>query len=192
MADEPGYPSDGGRQAPDFLTVDQTADVLQIGRSTTYELVGRFVRSAGADGIPAVLVGGQYRIPRARLEEYAGRSITWPPPPRTRKHRPHRSSRKDASPTAEATPQAPDQSDELRAPGAADAAPGLKHDLDAEPGRRAGQGLDVGIEAAIGGAAVETAAPAAAVRDIEEAPTDEAETRRDDTIDSQQSLPFER
>jgi excisionase family DNA binding protein len=192
MADEPGYPSDGGRQAPDFLTVDQTADVLQIGRSTTYELVGRFVRSAGADGIPAILVGGQYRIPRARLEEYAGRSITWPPPPRTRKHRPHRSSRKGASPTAEPAPQAPDQSDELRAPGAADAAPGLKHDLDAEPGRRAGQGLDVGIEAGIGGAAVETAAPAADVRDIEEAPTDEAETRRDDTIDSQQSLPFER
>lgn len=117
MADEPGFPSDGGRQAPDFLTVDQTADVLQIGRSTTYELVGRFVRSAGTDGIPAILVGGQYRIPRARLEEYAGRSITWPPPPRTRKHRPHRSSRKGASPTAEPAPQAPDQSDELRAPG---------------------------------------------------------------------------
>jgi hypothetical protein len=150
-----------------------------------------FCRSAGADGIPAILVGGQYRIPRARLEEYAGRSITWPPPPRPRKHRPHRSSRKGASPTAEPAPQAPDQSDELRAPGAADAAPGLKHDLDAEPGRRAGQGLDVGIEAGIGGAAVETAAPAADVRDIEEAPTDGAETRRDDTIDSQQSLPFE-
>ena len=191
MADEPGFPSDGGRQAPDFLTVDQTADVLQLGRSTTYELVGRFVKSAGADGIPAILVGGQYRIPRARLEEYAGRSITWPPPPRTRKLRPHRSSRKGASPTAEPAPQAPDQSDELRAPGAAGAAPGLKHDLDAEPGRRAEQGLDVGIEAGIGGAAVETAAPAADVRDIEEAPTDEAETRRDDTIDSQRSLPFE-
>jgi excisionase family DNA binding protein len=191
MADEPRYPSDSGRQAPDFLTVDQTADVLQLGRSTTYELVGRFVRSAGADGIPAILVGGQYRIPRARLEEYAGRSITWPPPPRTRKHRPHRSSRKGANPTAGPAPQAPDQSDELRAPGAAEAAPGLKHDLDAEPGRRAGQGLDVGIEAGIGAAAVETAAPAADVRDLEEAPTDEAETRRDDTIDSQQSLPFE-
>ena len=191
MADEPGYPSDGGRQAPDFLTVDQTADVLQIGRSTTYELVGRFVKSAGADGIPAILVGGQYRIPRARLEEYAGRSITWPPPPRTRKHRPNRSSRKGASPTAEPAPQAPDQCDELRASGAADAAPGLKHDLDAEPGRRAGQGLDVGIEAGIGGAVDEIAAPAAEVRDIEEAPTDEAETRRDDTIDSQQPLPLE-
>lgn len=100
MADEPGYPSDGGRQAPDFLTVDQTADVLQLGRSTTYELVGRFVRSAGADGIPAILVGGQYRIPRARLEEYAGRSITWPPP-RPRKARPHRCSRKAADTATE-------------------------------------------------------------------------------------------
>lgn len=105
MADEAGRPLTGDRQAPDFLTVDQTADVLQIGRSTTYELVGQFVRSAGNEGIPAIVVGGQYRIPRARLEEYAGQSITWPPPPRTRRPRPHRSSAQGTSPSAETAPQ---------------------------------------------------------------------------------------
>jgi excisionase family DNA binding protein len=105
MADEPVGRPDVGRQAPDFLTVDQTADVLQIGRSTTYELVGRFVRSAGTDGIPAIVVGGQYRIPRARLEEYAGQPITWPPPPRTRTPRPHRTSRSDVGRSAESAPQ---------------------------------------------------------------------------------------
>jgi len=39
MADEPGHRFDGGQAAPDFLTVAQTADVLQIGRSTTYPTV---------------------------------------------------------------------------------------------------------------------------------------------------------
>jgi len=193
MADEHDYRSDGGRQAPDFLTVDQTADVLQIGRSTTYELVGRFVKSAGTDGIPAILVGGQYRIPRARLEEYAGQSITWPPPPRTRKHRQHRSSRKGASPAAEPASHVPVQPDELRAPGAADTAADLEPDLDAASGQRVGTGLDVGTESGIGGAADETAPPPAAdLPDMEDASTDEAEAPRDDdTLDSQPTLPFE-
>lgn len=90
MADEPADRSDGDQAAPDFLTVAQTADVLQIGRSTTYELVGLFVEGDEVRGIPAFLVGGQYRIPRARLEEYSGKPLTWPPAPRPRKTRPHR------------------------------------------------------------------------------------------------------
>jgi excisionase family DNA binding protein len=156
MADEPGYRSDGDRQAPDFLTVDQTADALQIGRSTTCELVGRFVRSAGTEGIPAIVVGGQYRIPRARLEEYAGRPITWPPPPLARKRRPHRSARKGAN---QADPPAlPErvETKELPAPGTADASRGVGPDLDAALRRQAGEGPDAGTEAAIGGAADET------------------------------------
>lgn len=190
MADEPGHASDHGRQAPDFLTVDQTADVLQLGRSTTYELVGRFVRSAGTDGIPAILVGGQYRIPRARLEEYAGQALTWPPPPRTRKPRPHRSSRTGASTEGE-TGKPAGQRHELGAPGAADASRGVGPDPDAGLRRQAGKGLDAGTEAAIGGAADETAALAADLSGIEEAPRDAVETPRDDAVDSQSTLPFE-
>ena len=83
MADEIGR-SPAGTQAPDFLTVSQTALVLQLGRSTTYGLVGRFVETSGVEGIPAVLVGGQYRVPRARLEELTGGPLTWPPAARER------------------------------------------------------------------------------------------------------------
>lgn len=83
MADETGR-RPVGAQAPDFLTVSQTAVVLQLGRSTTYGLVGQFVETGGAEGIPAVLVGGQYRVPRARLEELTGGPLTWPPAPRER------------------------------------------------------------------------------------------------------------
>ena len=75
MADEIGRSPVGAQQAPDFLTVSQTALVLQLGRSTTYGLVGRFVETSGAEGIPAVLVGGQYRVPRARLE--GQRPVVW-------------------------------------------------------------------------------------------------------------------
>ena len=84
--DEPGNRSDG-QHAPDFLTVKQTADVLQLGRSTSYELVRRYVETDGAEGIPAIVLGGQYRVPRARLEELAGRPIAWPPASRERSPR---------------------------------------------------------------------------------------------------------
>ena len=84
MADETGRSPVSARQAPDFLTVSQTALVLQLGRSTTYMLVGRFVETGGVEGIPAVLVGGQYRVLRARLEEMTGGPLTWPPAPRQR------------------------------------------------------------------------------------------------------------
>ena len=90
MVDEPGNRSDGGQHAPDFLTVKQTADVLQLGRSTTYELVRRYVETDGAEGIPAIVFGGQYRVPRARLEELAGQRIAWPPASRERTPRSRR------------------------------------------------------------------------------------------------------
>lgn len=75
------------RQAPDFLTVAQTAKVLQIGRSTAYDLVSRYRATHGAEGIPSVRVGGQLRIPRVRLEEVSGQPISWPPASRTRERR---------------------------------------------------------------------------------------------------------
>lgn len=196
MADEPGYPSDGGRQAPDFLTVDQTADVLQLGRSTTYELVGRFVRSAGADGIPAILVGGQYRIPRARLEEYAGRSITWPPPPRLRKARPHRRSRKAADTATERAqsveggrhghPEPPAPASERAAEAVihigAQQLPGTPAD-DLAPDRDAG--CDAGSGDDRGGLA-ELTQPTSL-----DGTCEGPESNRDGDLGSQQSLPFE-
>ena len=58
---------------PDFLTVEETAKVLRIGKAAVY----RLVRSGG---IPAVRYGKQFRIPRVAIEEQLGGPITWPPP----------------------------------------------------------------------------------------------------------------
>ena len=86
MANEHGDGTSAGQKAPDLLTVSQAAIVMQLGRTTAYALVSRFVETDGAEGIPAVVIGGQYRVPRTRLEEVTGGPISWPPrrEPRTR------------------------------------------------------------------------------------------------------------
>jgi excisionase family DNA binding protein len=60
---------------PVFYTVEEAAAVLRVGRTTAYRLVKLYVTSAGAEGIPAILIGGQYRVPRVRLEELAGGAV---------------------------------------------------------------------------------------------------------------------
>ena len=52
---------------PPFLTVEQAAKVLQIGRSKAYELTIEFERTGGRSGIPFVWLGRQKRIPRHAL-----------------------------------------------------------------------------------------------------------------------------
>ena len=52
---------------PLFLTVDQAAKVLQLGRSKTYELTVEWERTGGRSGLPFVWFGSQKRIPRAAL-----------------------------------------------------------------------------------------------------------------------------
>lgn len=59
---------------PDFLTVEETAMVLRLGRSATYRLV-----RAGV--IPSERYGKQFRVPRVALEQALGGPITWPPTP---------------------------------------------------------------------------------------------------------------
>jgi excisionase family DNA binding protein len=60
---------------PVFYTVEEAAVLLRVGRTTAYRLVKLFVTSGGADGIPAVVIGGQYRVPRVRLEALAGGAV---------------------------------------------------------------------------------------------------------------------
>jgi excisionase family DNA binding protein len=88
MANDHGDGTSAGQKAPDLLTVSQAAIVMQVGRTTAYALVSQFVESNGAEGIPAVVIGGQYRVPRTRLEELTGGPISWPPrrEPRQRRH----------------------------------------------------------------------------------------------------------
>lgn len=63
---------------PVFMTIDQAAKVLQLGRSKTYELSVEWERSGGARGLPFVWFGHQKRIPRAALEAFIDRTLSTP------------------------------------------------------------------------------------------------------------------
>lgn len=50
---------------PDFLTVEEAARILRVGRSRAYELTQRWRATAGKEGIPVVQLGRQLRVPKA-------------------------------------------------------------------------------------------------------------------------------
>jgi hypothetical protein len=54
---------------PLMLNIDQTCEVLSIGRSLAYAQTRRYLATAGREGIPAVRIGGALRIPRTALVE---------------------------------------------------------------------------------------------------------------------------
>ena len=53
---------------PLFLTVEQAARVLQLGRSKMYELTVEWERTGGKSGMPFIWLGRQKRIPRTAIE----------------------------------------------------------------------------------------------------------------------------
>jgi len=57
---------------PDFLTVEEAAKVLRIGRTAAYGLTQQWRATSGAAGLPVVRFGRQLRVPRAALENFAG------------------------------------------------------------------------------------------------------------------------
>lgn len=61
--------------SPAFLTVEEAAVVLRIGRTAAYEATRRWRATGGAEGIPVVRIGGTLRVPRRKLEEMAGGPI---------------------------------------------------------------------------------------------------------------------
>ena len=63
---------------PDFLTVEEAAAVLRIGRTSAYRQVRRYLATNGAEGLCADRFGKQIRIPRCHLEQRLGGPITWP------------------------------------------------------------------------------------------------------------------
>ncbi len=65
-------------ELPDFLTVREVAEIFRISRTTAYKEVQRFLDTGGREGIPVLLVGGQKRIPRQKLEPLAGGPIHRP------------------------------------------------------------------------------------------------------------------
>jgi excisionase family DNA binding protein len=58
-------------ERPELLTLNELAEYLRIGRRTAWQLVNE-----GA--VPAVKVGGQWRIPRAELDEQLAKTMRNP------------------------------------------------------------------------------------------------------------------
>lgn len=56
---------------PDFLTVEEAAAVLRIGRTSAYVLCQRWRYTGGRAGLPVVRIGRLLRVPRAALERLA-------------------------------------------------------------------------------------------------------------------------
>lgn len=65
MADLRPVPLDA---LPDFLTVEEAAGVLRIGRSAAYELTAVWRATGGRDGLPVVQLGRRLRVPKAGLQ----------------------------------------------------------------------------------------------------------------------------
>lgn len=65
--------------ATDFLTVEEAAEILRIGRTAAYEATRRWRATNGAEGIPVVKVGGTLRVPRRKIDELAGGVVAIPP-----------------------------------------------------------------------------------------------------------------
>ena len=63
---------------PDFLTVEEAAAVLRLGRTSAYRQARRFLATNGAEGLCADRFGKQIRIPRCLLEQRLGGPLTWP------------------------------------------------------------------------------------------------------------------
>ena len=65
-------------ELPAFMTVEQAAKVLQLGRSKAYQLTVEWERTGGASGLPFVWFGHQKRVPRAALEWFVDQALSSP------------------------------------------------------------------------------------------------------------------
>lgn len=53
---------------PEFLTVEETAAVLRISRTSAYLLTQRWRYTRGASGLPVQRLGRLLRVPRSAIE----------------------------------------------------------------------------------------------------------------------------
>ncbi len=67
------------RRSKDVLAVEDTAQVLGIGRQTAYAQCRLFLATDGREGIPCHRIGRRILIYRAELEAWLGFPIVWPP-----------------------------------------------------------------------------------------------------------------
>jgi excisionase family DNA binding protein len=66
-------PSIAANAVPRFLTVEEAAAVLRIGRTSAYELARRWLATSGREGLPVIRLGRTLRVPQAALERLAHR-----------------------------------------------------------------------------------------------------------------------
>lgn len=71
----PSPSSNASSSSPTFLTVEEAAAVLRIGRTAAYLLARRWLDSGGAEGLPVVRFGRLLRVPVHELERLAAGSI---------------------------------------------------------------------------------------------------------------------
>ena len=57
---------------PDFYTVEEAADRLRIGRTAAYLAAKEYRLTGGAEGLPVIAIRGSLRVPRRKLEDWAG------------------------------------------------------------------------------------------------------------------------
>jgi excisionase family DNA binding protein len=67
------------RRSKDVLAVEETAQVLGIGRQTAYAQCRLFLATDGREGIPCHRIGRRILIYRAELEAWLGFPVVWPP-----------------------------------------------------------------------------------------------------------------
>jgi len=65
-------------ELPAFMTVEQAAKAVQLGRSKAYQLTVEWERTGGASGLPFVWFGHQKRVPRAALERFINQALSSP------------------------------------------------------------------------------------------------------------------
>jgi hypothetical protein len=68
---------------PDFLTIEEAAAILRIGRTAAYALGREYLATGGLSGLPVMRFGRLLRVPRVKLEAMLGGPITWPLPTTT-------------------------------------------------------------------------------------------------------------
>lgn len=56
---------------PEFLTVEEAAQVLRIGRTSAYLLTQRWRHTRGESGLPVQRLGRLLRVPRSAIERMA-------------------------------------------------------------------------------------------------------------------------
>jgi hypothetical protein len=56
---------------PEFLTIEEAAAVLRIGRTSAYLLARQWRQSGGRSGLPVQRLGRLLRVPRSALERMA-------------------------------------------------------------------------------------------------------------------------